>query len=320
MLVKNEKTKTNRIRKPYEKEKEKGFKGVKIMKKFIALIAGLLAAVSVFTFAGCAGGGEKNILVVTREAGSGTREAFDNYAKITADNLIKDNATLSSTGNVREKVATNKTAIGYISLASVNDTVKALKVEGVEPTHENVRSGDYKIQRPFLLLTKKDATLNAAAQDFFNYCMSLTAKSGIESMGGITTNDFSSRKTYEKPTAALSGKVVIKGSTSMEEMIKKLLADYKTLNGDLVKDVDFSLDFPGSSGGRTAAKEDTNGQVIGLASSSKPDAAYVETTLCLDAVAIIVNKNNDAIDNINAKALNDIYTGKVLKFSEVTLG
>lgn len=306
----------------------------------MAILAGLIACVMCFAFTACGTNSgdngsangttsestndtdstvapEKNILVVMREASSGTREAFDKYVNLDAKDAIDTSELLSGTELVRLKVAANTTAIGYISLASVDDSVKALKVEGVEPTVSNVRDGKYKIQRPFLLLTNKNVKLAAAAQDFFNYSMSKTAEMGILGKGGITTPDFDTRSDYTVPTEALSGKVSLKGSTSMKEMIQKLVADYQTLCGDKVANVQFDFDFPGSSGGRTAAKNDTEGTVIGLASSSKPNDAYTETTLCLDAVAIIVNKSNDKIDDINAQILHDIYTGKIKKFSEI---
>ena len=306
----------------------------------MAILAGLIACVMCFAFTACGTNSgdngsangttsestkdtdstvapEKNILVVMREASSGTREAFDKYVNLDAKDAIDTSELLSGTELVRLKVAANATAIGYISLASVDDSVKALKVEGVEPTVSNVRDGKYKIQRPFLLLTNKNVKLTAAAQDFFNYCMSKTAGTGILGKGGITTPDFDTRSDYTVPTEALSGKVSLKGSTSMKEMILKLVADYQTLCGDKVANVQFDFDFPGSSGGRTAAKNDTEGTVIGLASSAKPNEAYIETTLCLDAVAIIVNKSNDKIDDINAQILHDIYTGKIKKFSEI---
>ena len=297
----------------------------------MAILAGIIACVMCFAFTACGNNSgnndstndsgsattEKNILVVMREASSGTREAFDKYVNLDAKDAIDTSELLSGTELVRLKVAANTTAIGYISLASVDDSVKALKVEGVEPTVSNVRDGKYKIQRPFLLLTNKNVKLTAAAQDFFNYCMSKTAENGILADGGITTPDFDNRSEYTVPTVALSGKVSLKGSTSMEKMIQKLVADYQALCGDKVKDVKFDYDFPGSSGGRTAAKNDTEGTVIGLASSAKPNEAYTETTLCLDAVAVIVNKANDKIDDVNAQILHDIYTGKIKKFSEI---
>ena len=285
-------------------------------RKLTAIVAAALSAITVFAFTGCANG-SKNILVVCREAASGTREAFDKYVGLTADELTSDKEEYSSTGNVREKVANTKTAIGYISLASVDDSVKALKVEGVEATEENVREGKYKIQRPFLLLTNKSVTLTTAAKDFFDYAISKTAEAAIIKEKGITTADFDTRKDYVVPADAISGTVILKGSTSMEDMIKYLVAEYKKLGGDKVSAVQFTFDFPGSSGGRTAAKEDTTGNVIGLASSAKADAAYTETTLCLDAVAVIVNKNNDKISDVNAQTLKDIYTGKIKKFEDI---
>lgn len=285
-------------------------------RKLAAIVAATLSAITVFAFTGCANG-SKNILVVCREAASGTREAFDKYVGLTADELTSDKEEYSSTGNVREKVANTKTAIGYISLASVDDSVKALKVEGVEATEENVREGKYKIQRPFLLLTNKSVTLTAAAKDFFDYATSKTAEAAIIKEKGITTADFDTRKDYVVPADAISGTVILKGSTSMEDMIKYLVAEYKKLGGDKVSAVQFTFDFTGSSGGRTAVKEDTTGNVIGLASSAKADAAYTETTLCLDAVAVIVNKNNDKISDVNAQTLKDIYTGKIKKFEDI---
>lgn len=285
-------------------------------RKLAAIVAATLSAITVFAFTGCANG-SKNILVVCREAASGTREAFDKYVGLTADELTSDKEEYSSTGNVREKVANTQTAIGYISLASVDDSVKALKIEGVEATEENVREGKYKIQRPFLLLTNKSVTLTSAAKDFFDYAISKTAEAAIIKDKGITTADFDTRKDYVVPADAISGTVILKGSTSMEDMIKYLVAEYKKLGGDKVSAVQFTFDFPGSSGGRTAAKEDTTGNVIGLASSAKADAAYTETTLCLDAVAVIVNKNNDKISDVNAQTLKDIYTGKIKKFEDI---
>lgn len=285
-------------------------------KRIIGIIAMVLSVVSLFSFGAC-NGSEKNILVVCREASSGTREAFDKYVGLAAKDITSDAEEYSSTGTVREKVSSTETAIGYISLASVDSSVKTLKVEGVEATENNVRAGTYKIQRPFLLLTNTTVSLNTAAQDFFNYCMSKTAESVITGEKGITTSEFDGRTDYTISTESLSGTVILKGSTSMEDMIKKLVDAYKALCGDKVNGVSFTFDFPGSSGGRTAASEDTTGNVIGLASSSSASSAYKETTLCLDAVAVIVNKNNTTISNVTAAQLKSIYTGTVTKFSEV---
>lgn len=288
-------------------------KGIKRIAMF-AVVA-IMAAVACVSMLAC--NQEKDILVVTREASSGTREAFDKYVGIAASDVVSTAEEYSSTGNVREKVASTATAIGYISLASVDDSVKKLTVEGVEATYDNVRNGSYKISRPFLLLTGNGVELQPAAQDFFDYCMSKTAEAAINAEKGITTSDFAERKEYAVPEAALSGTVVVKGSTSMEDMIKKLIAEYQKLGGDKVSGITFTTDFPGSGGGRTAAKEDTVGNVIGLASSAHADSGYTEHTLCLDAVAVIVNKDNNDISDVDKDSLKAIYTGAVTKYSKI---
>lgn len=288
-------------------------KGIKRI-AMVAVVA-IMAAVACVSMLAC--NQEKDILVVTREASSGTREAFDKYVGIAASDVVSTAEEYSSTGNVREKVASTATAIGYISLASVDDSVKKLTVEGVEATYDNVRNGSYKISRPFLLLTGNGVELQPAAQDFFDYCMSKTAEAAINAEKGITTSDFAERKEYAVPEAALSGTVVVKGSTSMEDMIKKLIAEYRKLGGDKVGGITFTTDFPGSGGGRTAAKEDTVGNVIGLASSAHADSGYTEHTLCLDAVAVIVNKDNNDISDVDKDSLKAIYTGAVTKYSKI---
>ncbi len=288
-------------------------KGIKRI-AMVAVVA-IMAAVACVSMLAC--NQEKDILIVTREASSGTREAFDKYVGIAASDVVSTAEEYSSTGNVREKVASTATAIGYISLASVDDSVKKLTVEGVEATYDNVRNGSYKISRPFLLLTGNGVELQPAAQDFFDYCMSKTAEAAINAEKGITTSDFAERKEYAVPEAALSGTVVVKGSTSMEDMIKKLIAEYQKLGGDKVSGITFTTDFPGSGGGRTAAKEDTVGNVIGLASSAHADSGYTEHTLCLDAVAVIVNKDNDDISDVDKDSLKAIYTGVVTKYSKI---
>ena len=286
------------------------------MKKLlVCMLSAVLAAVGLLTF-GCADG-EKDILVVSREASSGTREAFEKYAGLEDVEIVDTAEEYKSTGEVRTKVAGVETAIGYISLASVDSSVKALKVEGVAATAENVKSGSYKIQRPFLLLTNPEVELTAAAQDFFNFCMSKTAIETIEAEGGIMPTEQSERPAYTAPAEAVSGAVTLRGSTSMEKMLLALEKKYKEVGGEKVSGVTFTNNYTGSSDGRTAVKNDTTGAVIGAASSSSPSEDYEETRLCLDAVAIIVNKNNDAIDDINAEQLKKIYTGEIKKFSEL---
>lgn len=293
------------------------------MKKVLVLLVAAMLAVTGIAATGC-NQGEKEILVVMREAGSGTREAFEKVVKsadgVSLEEISKDETDkysfvanrqeLPSTANVLTSVQSNENAIGYISLASVNNDVKALKVEGVEATTENVQSGDYKIQRPFLLLTRADNVITPAAQDFYNFCMSSDVLEIIDEEGLIRDPD-RTPAAYE-PATLSAATINVTGSTSMTELMIKLIAAYKEKQPDIT----INQTYPGSGGGRTAVENDTTGATLGLASSSSPKASYVENTVCLDAVAVIVNPKNELTD-ISILNLFNIYTGAVKKFSEI---
>lgn len=292
------------------------------MKKLLVLIVSALLAVTGVAATGC--NGEKEILVVMRENGSGTREAFEKVVKnneVSLDDITNEEGgdyafvlnrqELPSTSQVITSVAASKNAIGYVSLASVGSTVKKIQVNGVDATTENVQSGDYAIQRPFLMLTRSDEVITAAAQDFLNFCMSEDAIEIIEGNGLIQDPD-RTPGTYTPATVSAATTINVIGSTSMTEVMQKLIAAYN----EVQPNVTVEQQYPGSGGGRTGVENDTTGNTIGLASSSSPNDAYVENTLCLDAVAVIVNPENE-IENITIAQLFDIYTGAVKKFSEL---
>lgn len=132
------------------------------------------------------GGNDAEIVIIGREAGSGTRDGFESITK-TEDNC-KYRQELTSTGDVITTVAGNPNAIGYASLASVKDTVKALTVEGVVPSEESIKDGSYVVQRPFVFVTKKDTKLSKSAQDFFDYAMSKDANQIISDAGVVPAN------------------------------------------------------------------------------------------------------------------------------------
>ena len=132
------------------------------------------------------GGADGQIVVIGREAGSGTRDGFESITG-TKDSCVY-RQELTSTGDVITTVAGNPNAIGYASLASVKDTVKALNVNGVAPTEATVKDGSYKIQRPFVLVTKADTSLSAAAQNFFDYATSSEASGIISAAGAVAAN------------------------------------------------------------------------------------------------------------------------------------
>ena len=129
------------------------------------------------------GGSDAEIVLIGREAGSGTRDGFESITK--TEDACKYRQELSSTGDVITTVANNPTAIGYASLASVKDTVKALEVDGVAPSEDTVKDGTYKVQRPFMLITKTDAQLSDVAQAFFDYVTSADANAVISAAGAV---------------------------------------------------------------------------------------------------------------------------------------
>lgn len=306
------------------------------MKRILTLA---LALLTFFAFASC-GGGEKNISVIVREQGSGTREAFDKVVtdgthfleekdadgkKVynTADTAIQQ----TKTGTVLSAVASDKNAIGYISMGSVNDTINVIKVNGVAPSEETVLSGDYKIQRPFVLMTKKGQTMTDLAADFMNYLKSDASKAHSESAGCIFLSDPAKRANEGAPAIAVTkftkqaalpagDKIVIRGSTSMEKFINSAAKGYADLYGVKAEDI-FDIQLEGSSVGRKAVENDTVGNVIGLSSASVKQDNIDSFNVCLDAVVVIVNKENTSITDLTLAQLYDIFSGKITKFSEL---
>lgn len=280
----------------------------------------LVCAMSIAAFTACDKNAEKSINVIGRDSASGTREAFESLIKNSDGTKLEGKMTqkaeeLEATSAVIAKVQSNKTAIGYISLGSLDDSVKAVKVNGVAPTVENVQNGRYVLYRPFVIITNKTLTegdnLTAATKDFLNYLKSDKASKIVADNGFVPNTD--NNQTFSSDKSA--GTVIIRGSTSVEKVMTILMDGYKKLNPN----VTFDINCQGSGAGRTAAKDDTAGNVIGMSSSAikAEDAGYfAQFDLAQDAVVVIVNKAN-AIDNLTIQNLNDIYTGAVTRFSEI---
>ena len=311
------------------------------MKKTVKfMLTAVMAITCACGAAACGGNVEKNITVVAREQGSGTREAFDkvvtdgtHYLEEKDENGSKVyNTTLSAsiqtkTGTVMTSVANDKTAIGYISLGSVDDTIKVVTVEGVAPSAQTVLDGSYKIQRPFVIMTNATVTLTERAADFMNYLYSSKMETHSETAGCIFLEDPAMRAnegkegiavgTYEKLESLPAGdKIVIRGSTSMENLINqaaKGYADEYAVDATTI----FDIQLEGSSVGRKAVEDDTKGNVIGLSSASVNQDNVNSFNVCLDAVAVIVNKENTDINNLTLHQLYDIFSGKITKFSEI---
>ena len=285
-------------------------------------------------------GGEDNITVVAREQGSGTREAFDkvitdgkgNFLEMTVDGKKVYKTTSKAdiqkeTGNVMSKVASDKNAIGYISLGSVNDTIKVVNVNGVAPSSKTVLDSSYAIQRPFVIMTSSTVTHTDLAADFLLYLKSEASEKHAEESGCIYLSDETKRANegetaipvleYEvKSSLPAGGKITVNGSTSMEKFIKKAMSGYAKLYGRTADEI-FTLDLQGSSVGKTAVQNDKNGNVIGLSSASVKEEGINSFNVCLDAVAVIVNNANEKVNDLTIAQLYDIFSGKVTKFSEI---
>lgn len=272
----------------------------------VALAAAMLAS--------CGGSSDK-ITVISREDGSGTRGAFIELTGIEekdsngnkTDNTKKDALICKSTDVVLTQVSGDKNAIGYISFGSLNDTVKALKVEGVEPSTATIESGDYKIVRPFNIAVKDG--LSDAAQDFENYILSSEGQDFIEKAGYIKIDK--SAAAYASNNA--SGKVVVSGSSSVTPVMEKLAEAYQKANTNVTVDVQ-------QSDSSTGIKDAINGTSdIGMASRDISDDELSQgiksVTIAQDAIAVIVNKDN-AVDDITMDEIKAIYTGSKTTWSD----
>lgn len=256
---------------------------------------------------------EKSIAVVSREGGSGTRGAFIELFGIEkkgADGTKKDMTTVEAviakaTDVMMTNVASDKYAIGYISLGSLNNTVKAVKIEGVEASAENVKNGTYPISRPFNIATKGEAT--GLAKDFIDYILSAEGQA-VVAKSYISINSSAPAYVGSKP----SGKIVVAGSSSVTPVMEKLKEAYLALNPNAQIEIQQS----DSSAGMTAAMSGTCD--IGMASRALKDtekAALNSMPIALDGIAVIVNKENP-ISNLTKDQVNKIYTSDTLKWSE----
>lgn len=223
------------------------------------------------------------------------------------DNTKKDALICKSTDVVLTQVSGDKNAIGYISFGSLNDTVKALKVEGVEPSTATIESGDYKIVRPFNIAVKDG--LSDAAQDFENYILSSDGQDIIEKAGYIKIDK--SAAAYASNNA--SGKVVVSGSSSVTPVMEKLAEAYQKANTNVTVDVQ-------QSDSSTGIKDAINGTSdIGMASRDISDDELSQgiksVTIAQDAIAVIVNKDN-AVEDITMDEIKSIYTGSKTTWSD----
>lgn len=291
----------------------------------------LFGVLAVSAFAGCGGAGSssngssdagsdaakfdasKTISVVTREEGSGTRDAFTELTGVLVkdgdnktDNTTTSAVTINSTEAVITNVKDNEAAIGYISLGSLNDTVKALKIGGVEATADNVKSGDYAVSRPFNIAYKGE--LSDVAQDFVDYIMSSDGQKIVSDNGYVTVSE-NAAYSGKKP----SGKISVAGSSSVSPVMEKLAEAYQKVNTNAKVEIQTS----DSSAGMQSAMGGTCD--IGMASRDLKDeekSALKVETIAKDGIAVIVN-NANTCDDLTLDQVESIYTGETTVWSDI---
>ena len=300
------------------------------MKKFMAVLA--VAGMMTGMLAGCGSSSDdtssdsgstdtasewdasNDITIVSREDGSGTRGAFtelfgvveevdgEDVDMTTADAQITNNTSVMMT-----TVAENEYAIGYISLGSLDDSVKALSIDGAEATAENIENGSYKVSRPFNVAVKPDST-NEVAAHFMSFIMSTEGQQVVSDEGYIPVADV---EAYAGTAPA--GDCVVGGSSSVSPLMEKLVEAYKEVNPN----ANIELQTSDSTTGMTSTIEGSYD--IGMASRElKEDEAaeLTPTVIATDGIAVIVNNNNPT-DEMTSDQVKQIYTGEVFSWDEI---
>ena len=290
------------------------------MKKFIAVLSVATMAEGLAVGCGSADSGSSDdksskgdwdssndITIVSREDGSGTRGAFIELFGIEekkdgekVDMTTDDAQITNSTSVMLTSVASDEYAIGYVSLGSLDDTVKAVSIDGAEATVENIKNGTYTIARPFNIATKGEAS--DITQDFINYIMSGDGQKVISDNGYIGDD---SAAAFESNGA--EGKVVVGGSSSVSPVMEKLIEAYKAVNAN----VEIELQTSDSTTGMTGAADGTLD--IGMASRELKDSETEEgltaTKIAMDGIAVIVNQENP-VEDLSSDTVKGIFTGE----------
>lgn len=255
-----------------------------------------------------------DITVVSREDGSGTRGAFielfgieqkdENGNKV--DHTTEDANITNSTEVMMSTVAGNEYAIGYVSLGSLGDSVKAVKIDGAEATEENIKAGTYKVSRPFNIATKDE--ISDIAQDFINFILSEEGQKVVSENGYISLDDV---KPYESNGA--TGKVVVAGSSSVTPVMEKLKEAYQKVNSG----AEIEINQSDSTTGMTSAMSGICD--IGMASRELKDEEAQELTsivIATDGIAVIVN-NDSPVEELTSDQVKAIFTGETVAWDEI---
>ncbi len=285
----------------------------KNLKKVLVLGLVMVTGLSMLTACGKNKAANDKISVISREDGSGTRGAFIELFGIEQkdsdgnkiDKTVVTSEITNSTNVMMTTVAGDINAIGYVSLGSLNDTVKAVIIDGNAATVENVKDDSYKISRPFNIVTKDE--ISEVAQDFINFILSEEGQKIVEENGYISEGNIG---TYN--SSMVKGKIVIEGSSSVTPVMEKLVEGYKKIN----KNATIELQQSDSTTGVTSTIKGTCD--IGMASRELKDSetGVKSTVIAIDGIAVIVNKESD-IDSLTTEQVMKIYTGEIIEWSEI---
>ena len=293
------------------------------LKKAAAIL--MAATLVMGAFAGCgsssddggdaATGATGEITVNTREDGSGTRGAFTELFGIIeevdgeeVDMTTQGAKVTNSTSVMMQTVAKDVNSIGYISLGSLDESVTAVKIDGVEATAENVANGTYKVSRPFNIATKEG--LSDAAQDFMNYIMSAEGQQVIEDEGCIKADDAAAAFTSN----GASGSVTVAGSSSVTPVMEKLVEAYQAVNPNVTIEVQESDSTTGMQNAIDGLCD------IGMASrdlkDSETGAGLTGTVIAQDGIAVIVN-NDSGITELTSDQVKQVYLGEITQWEDL---
>ena len=292
--------------------------------RFLALI--LTITMTMVLLAGCGGGknsgsdseggngGSKDIIVVTRESGSGTRGAFVELFKVEVkegdtkkDMTTADAITTSKTDVMLTTIAGNESAIGYVSVGSLNDSVKALEIDGAAATAANVKSNSYKISRPFIVATK--GTSSGLQKDFIDFILSKEGQDVISANNYVPVKDGASAYDGDKP----DGKLVVAGSSSVTPVMEKLKEAYEVINPEAKIEIQMT--------DSTAGIRALTGGTCDIAMSSRDltdeeKTELSDTVIAMDGIAVIVSKDNTQ-NAMTSEQVRQVFTGEVTSWDDI---
>ena len=289
-----------------------------LMKKIFSTI--LVSSLMLAGLTGCGGNStteiKEPITVVSREDGSGTRGAFvelfgieqKNEQGEKVDYTTLEASITNSTSVMLTTIAGNKNAIGYISLGSLNDTVKAIAINGAYASVENIKNGSYQAARPFNIATL--AEVSVVAEDFINYIMSAEGQAIVEEAGYISIAE----QAEHYQGGAVSGKVVVAGSSSVTPVMEKLAEAYEQANTGVTVEIQQSDSTTGMNFTIDGVCD------IGMASRALKESeiakGLIGLPIAMDGIAVIVN-NDNAVEGLTDEQVKQIFMGEVTDWSQL---